>query len=65
MRYLVDTYLNEDTPSESHIIMNLDIEVSTNGGIPDIYKATNEITSIAYHNSNTNEYTVNLLDPSM
>lgn len=65
MRYLVDTYMNSETPSDAHVIMNFDIEVSTDGGLPDIYKANNEITSIAFHDSATKEYTVLLLDPNM
>jgi DNA polymerase elongation subunit (family B) len=45
--------------------MNFDIEVSTDGGLPDIYKAENPITSIAYYDYIVKEYTVHLLDPNM
>ena len=65
MRYLVDNYLTSEEPSNAHIVMNFDIEVSTDGGLPDIYKANNAITSIAYYDSAVKEYTVHLLDPSM
>ncbi len=65
MRYLVDNYLFSEEPSDSHIIMNFDIEVSTDGGLPDIHDAKNTITSIAYYNSKVKEYTVHLLDPDM
>lgn len=63
MRYLVDNYLNVDDPSDSHILFNFDIEVSTEGSLPDVYKAQNEITSIAHYDEILNEYTVHLLDP--
>ena len=65
MRYLVDNYMNSEEPSDAHVVMNLDIEVSTDGGLPDIYKAENEITSIAYFDDVVKEYTVHLLDPGM
>ena len=65
MRYLVDNYLNSEVPSDGHTIMNFDIEVSTDGGVPNIQLANNEITSIAYHDSSTNEYTVHILDSAM
>jgi len=65
MRYLVDNYLDSEEPSEGHITMNFDIEVSTDGGLPDIRLANNEITSIAYHDSSTGEYTVHLLDSAL
>lgn len=65
MRYLVDNYLDSETPAKGHIIMNYDIEVSTDGGVPNIYNAANEITSIGYYVNTTKEYTVHLLDKSM
>jgi len=65
MRYLVDNYMNSEDPSDAHVIMNFDIEVSTDGGLPDIHKAENAITSIAYYDSAVKEYTVHLLDPNM
>lgn len=65
MRYLVDNYTTSETPSEAHIVMNFDIEVSTDGGLPDIHKAENPITAIAYHDSSAKHYIVHLLDPSM
>jgi DNA polymerase elongation subunit (family B) len=65
MRYLVDNYMSSEDPSNAHITMNFDIEVSTDGGLPDIHKALNTITSIAYYDSAVKEYTVHLLDPNM
>ena len=65
MRYLVDNYASSEEPSKAHITMNFDIEVSTDGGLPDIHKALNAITSIAYYDSAVKEYTVHLLDPNM
>ena len=64
MRFLVDNYTHSDNPSDSHVVLNFDIEVSTDGGLPNINDANNTITSIAYYNSLTKEYTVHLLDPT-
>ena len=65
MRYLVDNYMNSEEPSDAHVVMNFDIEVSTDGGLPDVYKAQNSITAIAYFDDMVKEYTAHLLDPSM
>ena len=61
-RLLVDMYHKSDVPSDDIITMGLDIEVEMNTGIPDPTQGNNEITSIAYHDSATNQYTVLLLD---
>ena len=62
MRYLVDNYTNDDTPSSNHIVMNLDIEVDTRNKLPDVEIADNIITAIAYYNSKSNEYDALVLD---
>lgn len=61
-RILVDQYKDSDLPSTGIVTMILDIEVEMISGIPDPTMADNEITSIAYHDSVTNEYTVLILD---
>ncbi len=57
-RFLIDNYGDSDEVSDGHCIMTYDIEVEMNSGLPDPLIATNEITSIAFHDSITNEYTV-------
>jgi DNA polymerase elongation subunit (family B) len=61
-RVLVDTYTDSDLPSEGHIILTYDIEVEMNSGLPDTTKAENGITSIALHDSATNQYWVLVMD---
>jgi DNA polymerase elongation subunit (family B) len=61
-RVLVDTYTESDVPSEGHIILTYDIEVEMNSGLPDINTAENGITSIALHDSATNQYWVLVMD---
>ena len=63
-RVLTDLYLNEDMPSEGTIILFFDIEVSMENGIPNTQKPNNEITSIAFCDNITNEYSVLVLDKS-
>ena len=55
IRYLIDNYLDSDEPSEGHTILTYDIEVEMHSGLPNPQIATNEITSIAYHDSVTGE----------
>jgi DNA polymerase elongation subunit (family B) len=61
-RILTDLYLHEDTPSEGHVFLYFDIEVSMENGIPDIDTPNNEITSIAAYDSITRRYSVFVLD---
>jgi DNA polymerase elongation subunit (family B) len=61
-RVLVDTYTDSDLPSEGHIILTYDIEVEMNSGLPDTTKAENGITSIALHDSATDQYWVLVMD---
>lgn len=61
-RVLTDLYLSEDSASTGHKVMFFDIEVSMKNGVPKIQNPNNEITSIAYYDSVTKEYTVLVLD---
>jgi DNA polymerase elongation subunit (family B) len=61
-RLLVDMYGESDIPSENIVTMTLDIEVEMITGTPDPAVGNNEITSIAYHDSVTNDYTILILD---
>ena len=61
-RVLVDTYSDSDELSKGHVILTYDIEVEMESGLPDTQKAENGITSIALHDSATNEYYVLVLD---
>ena len=61
-RALVDAYSESDDPSTGHVILTYDIECEMISGLPDPEKAENEITSIAFHDSATNQYWVLILD---
>ena len=61
-RVLVDTYTDSDLPSEGHVILTYDIEVEMLTGLPDPEKAENELTSIALHDSATDQYWVLVMD---
>jgi DNA polymerase elongation subunit (family B) len=61
-RILVDLYPDDDTPSDGHTILTFDIEVEMDSGRPDTKKADNEITSIAVHDSITDDRWVLILD---
>ena len=61
-RLLVDMYGDSDLPSNGIITMAFDIEVEMISGTPDPELGLNEVTSIAYHDSVTSEYTVLVLD---
>lgn len=61
-RILVDMYHNTDSMSSGHKILTFDIEVEMITGTPDPQLGNNEITSIAFHDSTTNEYTILILD---
>jgi len=57
-RFLIDEYGDSDELSTGHTILTFDIEVEMNTGLPDIETASNAITSIAAHDSITNDYFV-------
>ena len=57
-RFLIDEYGDSDEISEGHVTMTFDIEVEMNSGLPDIQEAQNEITSVAFHDSATDDYYV-------
>jgi DNA polymerase elongation subunit (family B) len=61
-RILVDMYGDSDMPSKGIVTMTFDIEVEMITGIPDPTQGNNEVTSIAYHDSATNHYTILVLD---
>ena len=60
-RFLIDEYGDSDEVSDGHVIMTFDIEVEMNSGLPDTDKAENGITSVAFHDSQTNDYYVYVL----
>ena len=61
-RILVDMYHESDIVSKGIVTMAFDIEVEMITGTPDATEGNNEITSIAYHDSATNHYTMLVLD---
>ena len=61
-RILIDAYEDSDEPSEGHRVVYLDIEVSTEGGFPNVEEADKEITAIAIYDSCTSKYTAFILD---
>lgn len=61
-RILVDMYHDNDMMSVGHKIFTVDIEVEMITGTPDPQLGNNEITSIAFHDSTVNEYTILVLD---
>lgn len=62
MRVLIDLYSDSDEPSKNHCVMCLDIEVAKEGKYSTAEEANNTITSIAYHDSISNEYVCLILD---
>ena len=63
-RALVDLYYESDEPSKGHVILTYDIECEMESGLPNPEKAENELTSIALHDSATNQYWVLVMDKS-
>ena len=61
-RVLVDTYTDSDLPSEGHVTLTYDIECEMESGLPNPEEAKNELTSIALHDSATNQYWVLVMD---
>ena len=62
IRVLVDNYTNSDDVSTDHRTMIFDIEVEVTDGFPDVNKAENRITSIAFNDPTTDEYFCYVLD---
>ena len=61
-RALVDMYSESDDVSDGHVILTYDIECEMTSGLPDPLEATNELTSIALHDSATDQYWVLVVD---
>ncbi len=64
IRVLVDNYTDSDEVSEGHKTLIFDIEVEVTQGFPNIKKAENKITSIAFNDPILNTYFCYVLDPS-
>ena len=60
-RFLIDEYGDSDEISTGHVTLTFDIEVEMNSGLPNTEKAENTMTSVAFHDSATNDYTVYVL----
>ena len=61
-RALVDLYSDSDEPSTGHVILTYDIECEMESGLPNPEEAKNALTSIALHDSATNQYWVLVMD---
>ena len=64
IRVLVDNYTDSDEVSVGHKTLIFDIEVEVTQGFPNIKKAENKITSIAFNDPVLNKYFCYVLDPS-
>ena len=63
MRVLIDNYEDSDEPSKGHKVVVIDIEVSSEGGFPDITAGDKTITAIALFDQVANKYYSLVLDP--
>ena len=63
-RALVDLYSESDDVSEGHVVLTYDIECEMESGLPNPEEAKNSLTSIALHDSATNQYWVLVIDKS-
>jgi DNA polymerase elongation subunit (family B) len=61
-RALVDLYSESDEASKGHVVLTYDIECEMDSGLPNPEEAKNAITSIALHDSATNQYWVLVMD---
>ena len=61
-RALVDLYSDTDDVSEGHVVLTYDIECEMESGLPNPEEAKNALTSIALHDSATNQYWVLVMD---
>ena len=59
---MIDNYGDSDEVSTGHVTMTFDIEVEMNSGLPNTDIADNTITSVAFHDSATNDYSVYVLN---
>tara|TARA_R110001632_G_scaffold116528_2_gene228200 strand:+ start:35 stop:2551 length:2517 start_codon:yes stop_codon:yes gene_type:complete len=57
-RFLIDEYGESDEVSDGHVTLTFDIEVEMNSGLPNTDEAKNTMTSVAFHDSATNDYFV-------
>ena len=64
IRVLVDNYTDSNEISVGHKVMIFDIEVEVINGFPDVQRAENKITSIAFNDPLTDEYFCYVLDVS-
>ena len=55
-------YSESDEISQGHVVLTYDIECEMESGLPDPQEAKNELTSIALHDSATNDYWVLVVD---
>ena len=62
IRVLVDNYTDSDDASIGHKVMIFDIEVEVTDGFPNIQKAENKITSIAFNDPILGKYFCYVLD---
>jgi DNA polymerase elongation subunit (family B) len=63
MKCLIDAYGGNDEVSKGHKIIIIDIEVSTEGGFPDIMAGDKAITAIALYDQAGSKYYQFVLDP--
>ena len=63
MRALIDLYPDNDEPSKNQRVVVIDIEVSSEGGFPDITQGDKTITAIALFDKAANKYHSLILDP--
>ena len=61
-RALVDLYSESDDVSTGHVVLTYDIECEMDSGLPNPEEAKNALTSIALHDSATNQYWVLVMD---
>ena len=61
-RALVDLYSETDDVSDGHVVLTYDIECEMESGLPNPEEAKNALTSIALHDSATNQYWVLVMD---
>ncbi len=64
MRVLIDTYQESDEPSKGHRLGVIDIEVSSEGGFPNMEMADKKIIGISLFDAVTKTCHVFVLDPS-
>lgn len=63
MRVLIDNYEDNDEPSKGHKVVVIDIEVSSEGGFPDITAGDKTVTAIALFDQAGKKYHSLVLDP--